>query len=162
MFIHFIRVNKTPFMYTDCIWPFTTFILRNKHNKNIRLRLYWLRLYWLGLRCKLLIYERGSAHHYRLVTYFIFVMLFVIVQCEQTLREAARMRKTGRCYRNVYVLVSSFVVRYRTEISPPDHDWWQEQCPSVSVDSVNNFCAALINFNHPSILSNHKLTSILP
>ena len=31
-------------MYIDCIWPFTTFISRNKHNKNIRLRLYWLRL----------------------------------------------------------------------------------------------------------------------
>ena len=35
---------KTPFMYIDRIWPFTTFISRNKHNKNIRLRLYWLRL----------------------------------------------------------------------------------------------------------------------
>ena len=44
MFIQFIRVNKTPFMYIDHIWPFTTFISRNKHNKNIRLRLYWLRL----------------------------------------------------------------------------------------------------------------------
>ena len=31
-------------MYIDRIWPFTTFISRNKHNKNIRLRLYWLRL----------------------------------------------------------------------------------------------------------------------
>ena len=31
-------------MYIDHIWPFTTFISRNKHNKNIRLRLYWLRL----------------------------------------------------------------------------------------------------------------------
>ena len=31
-------------MYIDCIWPFTTFISRNKHNKNIRPRLYWLRL----------------------------------------------------------------------------------------------------------------------
>ena len=31
-------------MYIDCIWPFTTFISRNKHNKSIRLRLYWLRL----------------------------------------------------------------------------------------------------------------------
>ena len=31
-------------MYIDCIWPFTTFISRNKPNKNIRLRLYWLRL----------------------------------------------------------------------------------------------------------------------
>ena len=31
-------------MYIDRIWPFTTFILRNKHKKNIRLRLYWLRL----------------------------------------------------------------------------------------------------------------------
>ena len=26
MFIQFIRVNKTPFMYIDCILPFTTFI----------------------------------------------------------------------------------------------------------------------------------------
>ena len=31
-------------MYIDRIWPFTTFISRNKRNKNIRLRLYWLRL----------------------------------------------------------------------------------------------------------------------
>ena len=31
-------------MYIDRIWPFTTFISRNKHQKNIRLRLYWLRL----------------------------------------------------------------------------------------------------------------------
>ena len=31
-------------MYIDRIWPFTTFISRNKHKKNIRLRLYWLRL----------------------------------------------------------------------------------------------------------------------
>ena len=31
-------------MYIDHIWPFTTFISRKKHNKNIRLRLYWLRL----------------------------------------------------------------------------------------------------------------------
>ena len=31
-------------MYIDRIWPFSTFISRNKHNKNIRLRLYWLRL----------------------------------------------------------------------------------------------------------------------
>ena len=31
-------------MYIDCIWPFTTFISRNKHKKTIRLRLYWLRL----------------------------------------------------------------------------------------------------------------------
>ena len=44
MFIQFIRVNKTPFMYIDRILPFTTFISRNKHKKNIRLRLYWLRL----------------------------------------------------------------------------------------------------------------------
>ena len=44
MFIQFITVNKTPFMYIDCILSFTTFISRNKHNKNIRLRLYWLRL----------------------------------------------------------------------------------------------------------------------
>ena len=35
MFIQFIRVNKTPFMYIVCILPFTTFIWRNKHNKNI-------------------------------------------------------------------------------------------------------------------------------
>ena len=46
---------KTPFMYIDHIWPFTTFISRNKHNKNIRLRLYWLRL-----RCKLLIICRSG------------------------------------------------------------------------------------------------------
>ena len=31
-------------MYIDRIWPFTTFISRNKHKKNIRLRFYWLRL----------------------------------------------------------------------------------------------------------------------
>ena len=31
-------------MYIDHIWPFTTFISRNKHKKIIRLRLYWLRL----------------------------------------------------------------------------------------------------------------------
>ena len=46
MFIQFIRVNKNTFYVyrPDCIWPFTTFISRNKHKKNIRLRLYWLRL----------------------------------------------------------------------------------------------------------------------
>ena len=49
MFIHFIRVNKTPFMYIDRILPFTTFISRNKHNKK---HFVWLRLYWLRLRCK--------------------------------------------------------------------------------------------------------------
>ena len=35
MFIQFIRVNKTPFVYIDRILPFTTFISRNKYNKNI-------------------------------------------------------------------------------------------------------------------------------
>ena len=43
MFIQFIRVNKTPFMYIDRILPFTTFISRNKHNKNKWLRLRWLK-----------------------------------------------------------------------------------------------------------------------
>ena len=31
-------------MYIDRIWPFATFLSRNKHKKNIRLMLYWLRL----------------------------------------------------------------------------------------------------------------------
>ena len=47
-------------MYIDRIWPFTTFISRNKHKKNIRLRLYWLRL-----RCKLLIpLPPPPPHHF--------------------------------------------------------------------------------------------------
>ena len=46
-------------MYIDHIWPFTTFISRNKHNKNIRLRLYWLRL-----RCKLLIRKHSEKPVY--------------------------------------------------------------------------------------------------
>ena len=53
-------------MYRDHIWPFTTFISRNKHNKNIRLRLYWLRLYWLRLRlrCKLLMLNVPNENIY--------------------------------------------------------------------------------------------------
>ena len=63
-------------MYIDRIWPFTTFISRNKHNKNIRLRLYWLRL-------RVAEAEVQTSHHWRIqrgtigMLYFVFSCSFL-------------------------------------------------------------------------------------
>ena len=58
-------------------------------------------------------------------------MPFEIVQCERTFRDAVRCRTF--ISHNIYVLLSCSVIRYRTEISPPDLPSWS---PIDDIDRV--------------------------